>query len=222
MKNRILKALPSKEYRIISAQLRTVALPKGAVLYEAGERIRQVYFPEDAMISSLSGTSDGATIEVSVVGNEGVVGLPALFSESAAFRAIVQIPGVGYAISRDSLRREFKRSDALHRILLHYTNALLIQTAQTAVCNKFHSVKERFCRWLLMAHDRISVDELPVTQDALARVLGSRRASISVVAEDFQRDGAIRYSRGVIRILDRRSLEAASCECYETISAAHQ
>jgi CRP-like cAMP-binding protein len=124
-------------------------------------------------------------------------------------------------MSRDSLQREFKRSEAFHRILLHYTNALLIQVAQTAVCNKFHSVQQRFCRRLLMAHDRVPADELPLTQDALARVLGSRRASISVVAGEFQRDGAIRYSRGLIHILDRRQLEAASCECYQTISAAH-
>ena len=109
----------------------------------------------------------------------------------------------------------------LHRLLLYYTNALMVQIAQTAVCNKFHSVEKRFCRWLLMAHDRCVSDEMPLTQEALARILGSRRASVSIVASVFQKKGAIRYSRGVIRILDRKQLESASCECYETISAAY-
>ena len=121
MKNRILKALSSKEYKIVSAQLKSVALPKDAVLYEAGERTGLVYFPEEALISYLSGTSDGETIEVSVIGNEGVVGLTSFLSDSAAFRAVVQIPGLAYSMNQDFLRREFKRSDALQRILLHYT-----------------------------------------------------------------------------------------------------
>jgi CRP-like cAMP-binding protein len=122
---------------------------------------------------------------------------------------------------RDVLRKEFKRCEALHKILLHYTNALLIQIAQTAVCNKFHSVEERFCRWLLMANDRSVTDRVPLTQEALSRVLGSRRASVSVTASAFQKKGAIRYSRGIIRILDRKHLEKSTCECYETIYAAH-
>jgi CRP-like cAMP-binding protein len=221
MKNRILKALTSKEYRIIVPHLKPLLLPKGTVLYEVGERISDVYFPEDAMISYLSGTADGETLEVSVIGNEGVVGIASLLGESTAFRAVVQIPGHAFSMKRDLLRREFKRHEGIHRLLLHYTNALVVQLAQTAVCNKFHSVQERFCRWLLMAHDRSAADTLPMTQEALARVLGSRRASVSVVAATFQKRGAIRYSRGMIRILDRKHLEAASCECYETISAAH-
>jgi CRP-like cAMP-binding protein len=220
MKNRILKALPAKELKLLSGQLKGIALAKDAVLCEPGQRIGNIYFLEDAMVSVLSGTSDGETIEVCVVGNEGIVGLDSMFSDFASFRAIVQIPGVAYTMSRESLKREIKRSDALHRVLLHYTNALLVQIAQTAVCNKFHSVQKRFCRWLLMAHDRVPANELLLTQDALARVLGTRRASVSVVAGEFQRDGAIRYSRGVIRILDRKRLEDASCECYQTISTA--
>jgi CRP-like cAMP-binding protein len=221
MKNRILKALPSKEYRIISPQLNPILLEKGTILYEVGERISEVYFPEDGMISYLSGTADGETVEVSVVGNEGVVGIASLLGESTAFRALVQIPGRAYILKRDIIRKEFRRYEGLQRVLLHYTNALVVQIAQTAVCNKFHSVEERFCRWLLMADDRSAADTLPMTQEALARVLGSRRASVSVVAAAFQKRGAIRYSRGMIHILDRKHLEAASCECYETISAAH-
>jgi CRP-like cAMP-binding protein len=221
MKNRILKALPSKEYRILAPHLKPLLLPKGLVLYEVGERIRDVFFPEDGVVSYLSGTSDGNTLEVSVIGHEGVVGIASLLGESTAFRAVVQIPGRAYVMKRDILRREIRRYEALNRLLLHYTNALVVQVAQTAVCNKFHSVQERFCRWLLMAHDSSEADSLPMTQEALARVLGSRRASVSVVAGGFQKRGAIRYSRGVIRILDRRYLESSTCECYETISAAH-
>src|SRR5215475_5989958 len=219
MKNRILKLLPVKEYRTILSQLRTVDLAQGTVLYEAGERIQEVYFPDEATISYLSGTADGATLEVCVIGNEGVVGIPSLLADSTAFRAVVQLPGRAYAMRRDVLRKEFKRCEALHKILLHYTNALLIQIAQTAVCNKFHSVEERFCRWLLMANDRSVTDQVPLTQEALSRVLGSRRASVSVTASAFQKRGAIRSGRGVIRILDRKHLESASCECYETIAA---
>jgi len=150
-----------------------------------------------------------------------LVGIGSILGESTAFRAVVQLPGRAYSIKHDVLRREFKRCDGLHRVLLHYTNALLVQIAQTAVCNKFHSVEKRLCRWLLMAHDRSASDELSLTQETLARILGSRRASVSVTASAFQKKGAIRYSRGVIRIIDRKHLESASCECYETISAAH-
>jgi CRP-like cAMP-binding protein len=196
-------------------------LEKGTILYEVGERIDDVYFLEEGMISYLSGTAEGETLEVSVIGNEGVVGIASLLGESTAFQALVQIPGRAFSMKRDVLRRKFKRHESLHRILLQYTNALVIQVAQTAVCNKFHSVEERFCRWLLMAHDRAAVDALPMTQEDLARVLGSRRASVSVTAASFQKKGAIRYSRGIIHILDRRHIEAASCECYEAMSAAH-
>ena len=221
MENRILKALPHKEYRLIMNQLKPVELAQGAVLYETGARIKDVYFPEEATISYLSGTADGETLEVCVIGNEGVVGIASLLTDTTAFRAVVQLPGRAYIMSRDLLRKEFRRSEMLQRILLHYTNAVLIQIAQTAVCNKFHSVEERFCRWLLMAHDRSIADRVPLTQEALARVLGSRRASVSVTASAFQKRGAIRYSRGVIDILNRKHLENCSCECYETIFAAH-
>ena len=138
-----------------------------------------------------------------------------------AFRAVVQIPGRAYALNCEFLQSEFGRCDVVHRALLRYTNALLVQLSHTAVCNKFHSVEERFCRWLLVAQDTTSSDSIPMTQDALARVLGSRRASISDVAGCFQKSGTIQYSRGVIRILARKRLEAGACECYKTISAVH-
>lgn len=221
MKNRILKALPPKEYRIISPYLHSIVLSRGTVLYEPGEPIRHVYFPNEAMISYLSGTAEGETIEIGVVGNEGVVGIASLLADATAFRASVQIAGSAHRMSRDILRKEFKRCGVLHDLLLRYTNALLIQVAQTAVCNKFHSVEERFCRWLLMAHDRSKFDELAFTQDALARILGTRRASVTVVAGVLQRAGLIKSRRGKIAILDRNRLENATCECYETITAAY-
>jgi CRP-like cAMP-binding protein len=220
MKNRILKALPPKEQRMLMPQLKQVELAKGSVIYEAGQLISQVYFPETAMVSYLSGTSEGETIEVCIVGNEGIVGLASLLSDSTAFRAVVQITGDAYSVRHDVLRKEFKRGEVLHRVLLEYTNSQLVQVAQTAVCNKFHSVEERFCRWLLMASDRIDSNQIPMTQDAMARVLGSRRASVTVVAVALQRKGAIRYSRGVVDVLDRKYLETAACECYETIRGA--
>ena len=220
-RNRILKGLPPRETRLLAPHLRPLLLAKEDVLYEAGQRIKQVYFPEEAMISCLSVTAEGESIEVCVVGNEGIIGITSLFENVTAFRAVVQIPGRAYAVSCDFLQTEFGRCDVVHRVLLRYTNALLVQLSQTAVCNKFHSVEERFCRWLLTAHDKSPVRSIPMTHDALARVLGTRRASISGAAATFQRRGAIRYERGTISILSRQQLEADACECYETITAAH-
>jgi CRP-like cAMP-binding protein len=220
MINKILRRLPPKEQRVFSPQLKPIVLQKGTVLYEAGQKITQVYFPETAMVSYLSGTSEGETIEVCVVGNEGIVGVASLLANSTAFRVVVQISGRAYSLSQDLLRREFKRCDVLHSLLLDYTNGLLVQVAQTAVCNKFHSVEERFCRWLLMACDRIDSNDVPMTQDAMARVLGSRRASVTVVAGALQRKGVIGHKRGVVTLIDRRHLETVACECYETIRAA--
>jgi CRP-like cAMP-binding protein len=220
-KNRILKGLPPRESRIIVPQLRQIWLPKDHVLSEAGERVREVIFPDLALISYLSGTSDGESIEVCIVGNEGAVDLGSLLSQRTAFRAVVQIPGEAHVISTDFLRKEFGRCDVVHRILLNYTGALLSQLAHTAVCNEFHSIYQRFCRWLLLASDRIRSSDIPMTQDAMGRVLGSRRASISAVAGALQRKGFIQYGRGAISILNRKALEAESCECYQTINAAH-
>jgi len=221
-RNHILKKLPERESRLLAPHLKPSMLAKDAVLYEAGERIKQVYFPEEAMVSCLSGTADGESIEVCVVGNEGIVGVTSLFENVTAFHAVVQIPGLAYAVSCEFLQTEFGRCDVVHRVLLRYTNALLLQLSQTAVCNKFHSVEERFCRWLLTAQDKATVDSIPMTHDALARVLGTRRASISGAAAAFQRSGAIRYERGTISILNRKQLEEDSCECYEAITTAYE
>jgi len=220
-KNHILRDLPPREIKLMMPHLRQVWLAKDHVLSEAGERVRQVFFPDEALISYLSETADGDCIEVSVVGNEGAVDLGALLSQRNTFRAVVQIPGKAYVISTDFLKKEFGRCGLVHRAILQYTAALLMQLAQVVVCNKFHSIDERFCRWLLMAKDRITADNIPMTQEAMARILGSRRASVSDVAGALRKKGLIRYNRGVISILDRTALETACCECYQTITTAH-
>ena len=220
-KNRILRGLPAKEGRIILPRLRQVWLSKDQVLSEAGEQAKEVIFPEEALISYLSETADGESLEVCAVGNEGAVDPSALLSHRTAFRAVVQVAGNAHAISTDFLRKEFGRCDVVHRVLLHYTGALLAQLAHTAVCNQFHPIDKRFCRWLLLASDRIRSNDIPMTQDAIARILGSRRASISLVAGRLQQKGFIRYTRGIISILNRKALEAESCECYQAILTAH-
>lgn len=221
IKNEILRSLPARELKLVAPQLQTISLEKGTVLYDAGEPLAHVYFPAGSMVSYLSNTAEGQTIEVCVVGYEGLVGGPSILSEAAAFRTIVQIGGVSFRMNAEALRREFKRCEALHRTLLGYTNALLVQVAQTAVCNKFHSVEERLCRWLLMAADRSQANQLSLTQDELARILGARRASVTVVAGAMQKAGSIKYSRGVIDIVDRSRLKQDACECYETIARAY-
>src|SRR5262249_54338450 len=159
-RNRLLRALANKENRLIVPYLRSVRLTKDLVLYETGQRVQQVYFPEDALISYLTVTADGESIEVCVVGNEGLVGLTGLLSDRTAFRACVQIEGNAYAIGSDVLRKEFGRSDVVSKVVLDYATALLVQVAQTAVCNKFHSVRERVARWFLMAQDRIAARDI--------------------------------------------------------------
>lgn len=221
MKNRILEALPAKERRLLSLQLSPINLARAAVLFEPGDIPEYVYFPIEAMVSYLSSTAAGQSIEVGLVGNEGVVGIATLFGNTTAFRAVVQVAGSAMRISRASLKREFSQSDGLRDTLLQYANALLTQIAQTAVCNKFHDIEARFCRWLLMAHDRLASSELVITHEAFARILGTRRASITIVAGRLQDAGAIRYSHGVVTILNRSILEKVACECYQIIVAAH-
>jgi len=222
MDNEILRSLSTRELKLLTPQLQSIDLEKGAVLYDAGQTLTHVYFPAGCMASYLSSTTEGQTIEVCVVGNEGMVGGPAMLSETAAFRTIVQIGGAAFRMPADALRSEFKRCEGLHNVLLNYTNALLVQMAQTAVCNKFHTVEQRFCRWLLLAADRSRATQLSLTQDELARILGTRRASVTVVAGVMQKAGLIRYSRGVIQILDHARLEQESCECYGIVAGAYK
>jgi len=176
------RVLALKERRLIFPLLKPVVLQRGTVLFGPDDPVEYFYFPVDALVSYLSGTVGGESIEIGLVGNEGMAGIASLLGDAPPFRAVVQVAGSALRIGRDALSREFRQNENLRALLLRYANALLIQIAQTAVCNKFHSVKSRFCRWLLMAQDRMGAASLHMTQETFARILGTRRASITTVA----------------------------------------
>jgi CRP-like cAMP-binding protein len=218
--NRALAALPPKLYRRLAGRLESVVLTPQLVVHEAGEPIRHVYFPESGLVAILARGPGGRATEVAAVGREGYVGLPVLFGgELAPHRTVVQTPGRAWRIAADDLRAETRRSRALSDTLLRYADAFLVQVAQAAVCNGFHTVRHRCCRWLLMAYDRVEADDLPFTQKALATTLAVRVASVSEVTAALREAGLISYRRGqaLVRITDRAGLEAASCECYGVI-----
>jgi len=221
MKNSILAALPAHDLQLMTAALTPVELERDAVLYEAGQPLSHVYFPVGSLVSYLSSTAKGQTVEVCTVGNEGMVGAASLGSGIAVFQAVVQISGGAYQMSSAALRKVVRRSDVLNDQLLQYTSALLFHVAQTAMCNKFHTVQQRLARWLLLGQVQSDSNHLTLTQDALARLLGTRRASVSVVASGLQTAGLISYHRSVIRILDRIGLESIACECYSSIARAY-
>ena len=221
MKNSILAALPTHDFKLMTAALRPVELQRDAVLYEVGQRISHVYFPMGSLVSYLSSMAEGQTVEVCAVGNEGLVGAAWLGSGIAVFRAVVQISGGAYQMSIAALRKVVRRSDVLNDQLLQYTSALLFHVAQTAMCNKFHTVQQRLSGWLLLGQVQSDSNHFTLTQDALARLLGTRRASVSVVASGLQTAGLISYHRSVIRILDRIGLESIACECYSSIASAY-
>jgi len=220
MRNQVLKLLPSREYSELLSNVTLVTLEQKAVLHEPGRVIDRIYFPEDAVISYMAGTGD-ASMEVCVVGHEGVVGVSALLAEGIPLRAVVQLPGRAYAIDRDVLKKFMKESENLRELLLAYINLLLAQIAQTGICSKFHGLETRFCRWLLMADDRLGARKLSLRQEDLALLLGNRRPGVSMIASALQKRGAIRCRRGTIEILDRKQLERAACECYKIMSAPH-
>ena len=190
-------------------------MPLRKILFEMGQPMPHLYFPDGGMISLLIPLEDGALIEVGVVGKEGFAGLAALFgAETAVHTSMVQLPGTGARIKTDTVRQEMQRSPALLSRVLRYAQALQGQVSQTAVCNVHHNLQERLARWLLMAHDRAASDTLPLTQEFLSMMLGVRRPGVTVAATILQQTGAISYTRGRIAVLDRARLEAASCECY--------
>ncbi|NEV65399.1 Crp/Fnr family transcriptional regulator, partial [Thiorhodococcus minor] len=203
--------------------LELVRLPLGMALYESGEGLSHVYFPTDAIVSLLYVMEDGASAEIAVVGNEGIVGI-ALFmgGETVPNRAVVQSAGYAYRLKGQVLKREFarfggRRHGTLQPLLLRYTMALLTQMAQTAVCNRHHTIDQQLCRWLLLSLDRLPSNELQMTQELIANMLGVRREGVTEAARRLQRAGLIRYSRGHITVLDRPGLEARVCECYEVV-----
>ncbi len=214
--NRILKALPPGEYERLSAHLEPVEMKLGEVLYRVNEPITHVYFPSRGTVSVVCPLEDGSSVEAGMVGNEGVFGVSVfLGSVTAPLEAIVQLPGDALRMRADVLRAEFKRGEHLQDLLLRYTHDFIILIAQTAACNRAHPIDGRLARWLLMCQDRAQSGQLQLTHEFIASMLGTRRAGVSEAAGRLQDEGMIRYRRGHVQILDRRKMEAYSCECYE-------
>jgi CRP-like cAMP-binding protein len=217
--NHLLAALTDEEYRRLSPHLELVRLPAGKILYEPGDKVRYAYFLKGGMVSLLSTTHDGRSVEVGMIGNEGLAGMPIIFGVSQApYKIMVQLQGHAMRIKAEALRGEFKRGGHLHDLLLHYAHTLLTQIAQSAACNRFHTVEERLCRWLLVSRDRVQTDTLHLTQEFISHMMGVPRTSVTAIASGLQKEGIIRHSRGKITILDRRRLETVSCECYRLVS----
>jgi CRP-like cAMP-binding protein len=202
----------------LKPRLELVSMPLGDALYESGTHLSHVYFPTNSIVSLLYVMEDGSSAEIAVVGNEGVVGVSLFMGgETTPSRGIVQSAGHAYRLAGQELKREFMRAAELQQILLRYTQALLTQMAQTAVCNRHHSVDQQLCRWLLLSFDRLPSNELVMTQELIANMLGVRREGVTEAAGKLQKAGLIRYNRGRISVLDRPGLEARSCECYAVV-----
>ena len=218
LENHLLAALPKTEYEYLQPHLELVPMPLGDVLYESGGALRHVYFPTTSIISLLYVMQDGASAEIAVVGNEGIIGI-ALFmgGETTSNRAVVQSAGYAYRLKGQLLKQEFVRGVELQHLLLRYTQALLTQMAQTAVCNRHHTVDQQLCRWLLLSLDRLPSNKLSMTQELIANMLGVRREGVTEAAGHLQKAGLITYSRGTITVIDRAGLEARVCECYEVV-----
>ncbi len=215
IENHLLRDLTSDTLERLLPHLEYTDLTLGTVLYESGDVLRHVYFPVDCIVSLLYVLADGSSAEIAVVGNDGLIGI-ALFmgGETTPNRAVVQSAGHAYRLLGQRLKDEFQRNDALQGLLLRYTQALITQMAQTAVCNRYHSVHQQLCRWLLLSLDRLSSNRLDMTQELIANMLGVRREGVTEAAGKLQRLGIIHYQRGHITVLDRPRLEALCCECY--------
>ena len=216
--NQVLATLSPQDYRRIEAQLELVTLDFGQVLYEPGKPIRHVYFPIDCLISLLTAVDKRRTLEVGMVGNEGMAGMPFILGIGVSgVRAIVQGKGTALRMGSAPFRIEFDRNAALQNALYRYTYALMAQISQTAACNRFHDAEARLSRWLLMTRDRVDSDEFLLTHEFLAHMLGVRRTTVSLSAHALQTAGLIRYARGKIKIVNREGLKESACECYEVI-----
>ncbi len=216
--NRLLAALPADEYERLRPQLQQVTFSLGEVVYEFGGHLDYVYFPTTSIVSLLYTMENGTSAEMGLTGNDGVVGI-ALFMGGGTMpnRAVVQSAGEAIRMNVKVLQDEFARGGKFQQLLLRYTQALITQISQTAVCNRLHSVDQQLCRWLLLSHDRVKADELIMTQELIADMLGVRREGVTVAAGRLQDSGAISYVRGHISILDRQKLEATVCECYQVV-----
>jgi len=217
LKNQLLAALPAEEWKRWQPRIEHVEMPLGAVLYESGGEMSHVYFPIDAIVSLLYVMEDGASAEIAVVGNEGIVGVSLFMGgESTTSRAVVQSAGTGYRLFAADMKAAFTRGPVLH-LMLRYTQALITQMAQTAVCNRHHSLDQQLCRWLLLSLDRLQRSEVVMTQELIGNMLGVRREGVTDAARKLQKANLIRYSRGRIEVLDRPGLEQRSCECYAVV-----
>jgi CRP-like cAMP-binding protein len=216
--NHLLDALPAGDYERLAPHLELVPMKLGDVLYEPGDRLRHVYFPTTSIVSLLYVMEDGASAEIAIVGNEGILGISLFMGgESTPSRAVVQSAGHGFRLRAQALKSEFGRFGPTLHLLLRYTQALITQMAQTAVCNRHHSVDQQLCRWLLLSLDRLASNELSMTQELIANMLGVRREGVTEAAGKLQDAGLISYHRGRITVLDRPGLEARSCECYQVV-----
>jgi CRP-like cAMP-binding protein len=216
--NHILAALPAADYQRLLPDLERVPLPLGMSVYESGGKLDYVYFPADCIVSLLYVLKDGASAEIAVVGHEGLVGV-ALFmgGESTPSRAVVQSAGSAYRLPSKILKKAFEESHPLQHLLLRYTQALITQMSQTAVCNRYHAIEQQLCRWLLLSLDRLPGNELAMTQELIANMLGVRREGVTSAAGKLQAEGLIRYNRGHIKVPDRAKLEERVCECYAVV-----
>jgi CRP-like cAMP-binding protein len=216
--NYLLAALAASERERLYPHLQLVPMPLGKVLYESGDVLNHVYFPTNSIVSLLYVLADGASAEISVVGNEGLIGI-ALFmgGDTTPSRAIVQSAGFAYRLTGQLLKDEFHRNGEAQLLLLRYTQSLITQMAQTAVCNRHHSVDQQLCRWLLLSLDRLASNQLVMTQELIANMLGVRREGVTEAAGKLDKQGVIRYARGRITVLDRPKLEQLCCECYAVV-----
>jgi len=216
--NQLLAALPDAEWARWLQQMEPVDMPLGKVLYESGSKLTHVYFPTTSIVSLLYVLEDGASAEIAVVGHEGIVGISLFMGgESTPSRAVVQSAGRAFRLKANVMIQEFNRAGPVLHLLLRYTQALITQMAQTAVCNRHHSLDQQLCRWLLLSLDRLHSDELVMTQELIADMLGVRREGVTEAAGHLQDAGLIRYRRGRITVLDRRRLEQRTCECYAVV-----
>lgn len=216
--NRLLDSLPDDVRARLTVHLEFISLPRGHELFQPGVRMHYVFFPTSATVSLLHVMADGTSSEMALIGSEGVLGIPLFMGgDSARSRAIVQSAGYAYRLRGHILNQEFYRAGAMQRLLLRYTHALLMQLAQNAVCNRHHSLEQQLCRWLLLNLDRVPSNELLVTQELIANMLGVRREGITEAAGKVKRAGLIEYHRGRITVLDRAGLEARACECYSVV-----
>lgn len=217
--NWLLSCLAQPEYERLHALFKPVRLPRGHTLFEVGDAVRYVYFLTSGMVSLLAATSDDSTVQVAMIGSEGAVGLPVLLGiNMMPYRVVMQLTGTALRISSAALCAEFVRNRLLHDAILRYLHMLITQITQSALCNRYHTIEQRLCRWLLISRDRAHSDTIELTQEALAHMLGSQRTGVTAAAAALQRRNLITYRHGKIQIVNRPALEALSCECYRVIT----